>query len=220
MIFMDAFQAMGTSAAANVYKLILRDIFNKKYSAGQRLPEIAVAKEYNVSRTPVREALRRLESEGLVKICPGWGACLASPTMQEVIDTYELRVELEVIAIKRAVKNIKPVQICILEENMEEERKVFADRNLERYLAVNVRFHTIIAESSGSETILYYIENILARSNVQSIFLESFFDFDTNPSLYEHEEIVQALAARDQTECERLMRKHIGNSRDALKLKL
>ena len=106
---MDIQHIQTETAADYVYRQIRKHIFEKRLTIGQRLPEIAIAKEFAVSRTPVREALRKLENEGLVQIKPGWGACLASPTREESMDTYEVREYLEVMAIKKAAHKEAPV---------------------------------------------------------------------------------------------------------------
>ncbi|NCB72724.1 MAG: GntR family transcriptional regulator, partial [Verrucomicrobiae bacterium] len=171
----------GKTSADHVYKGIRKGIFNKTLKSGQRLPEILIAKEYNVSRTPVREALRRLENEGLVQIVPGWGACLVTPTKQEIIDTYEVRETLEIMAIKKASHLITPLQLCMLQEQIDNERKAFEEKDLELYMNVNDAFHQIIADSSANSTLAGYVKNILSRTYVQTIFFESFFNFADNP---------------------------------------
>ena len=205
------------TASEFVYEQLRRKIFEKSLTSGQRLPEVAIAKEMNVSRTPVREALRRLESEGLVQIVPGWGACLASPTKQEIIDTYEVRETLETMAIRKAARRITPLQLCMLQEQINAEREVFVKKDLESYLKVNDDFHIIIAESSGNSTLAGYVRNILSRIFVQMIFFESFFDFDTNPSLEEHIAILEALSAHDEEKCTTLIREHLRLSMEGLK---
>lgn len=207
----------GKTSADYVYERIRSGIFDKTLVSGQRLPEIVIAKEYNVSRTPVREALRRLENEGLVQIVPGWGACLASPTRQEIIDTYEVRENLEIMAIRKASQLITPLQICLLEEQIDTEKKAFKEKNLELYMNVNDAFHLIIAESSGNKTLAGYVKNILSRTYVQTIFFESFFNFANNPSLDEHIRLVEALKKHDEDMCVRLMQEHIKLSMEALK---
>lgn len=214
---MDSISASVPTTAGFVYNQLKKKIFEKTLVSGQRLPEVAIAKELQVSRTPVREALRRLENEGLVQIIPGWGACLASPTKQEIIDTYEVREDLELMAIRKAAKNITPLQLCRLQEQIDAERKTFAERNLEQYLTVNDNFHIIIAESSGNSTLVNYIKNILSRTFVQMIFFESFFDFDSNPSLEEHITLLDALKKHDEQESIRLMREHLRLSMQGLK---
>lgn len=207
------------TAAGFVYKQLRKKIFEKSLVSGQRLPEVAIAKELQVSRTPVREALRRLENEGLVQIIPGLGACLASPTKQEIIDTYEVRETLEIMAVRKAAKIITPLQLCRLQEQIDAEHETFINRDLESYLTVNDNFHITIAESSGNSTLVSYVKNILSRTFVQMLFFESFFDFDTNPSLEEHIMILEALKKHDEDECARLIKEHLRLSMEGLKAK-
>lgn len=210
--------SMGVTAADLVYGRIRKCIFKKEFTSGQRLPEIALAKEFDVSRTPVREALRRLESEGLVQIIPGLGAHLASPTRKEVLDAYEVRKDLEVLAIRKAAPIITNIQLCRLQDKIDEERKTFSDKDLESYLNVNNAFHMIIAESTDNATLVSCVRNVLSRVYVQAIFFETFFDFDTNPSLDEHIRIQAALATHDDKKCAKLMEEHIQATIDSLRL--
>ena len=206
-----------TTATEQVYRELRRRIFLKELKPGQRLPEAALASTLSVSRTPVREALRLLANEGLVDLIPNSGARLASPSLDEVRESYEVREHLEVIAAAKAARNITPVQLCLLEEAIDEEEGIFVSRDLERYLEVNIRFHRIIAEASRNRTLSEYVANILARTYVYMVFFESFFDFDTNPSLDEHREIVKALRQRDESLTVDLMRKHVHLSMEGLK---
>ena len=214
---MDMQHIQTETAADYVYRQIRKHIFDKRLTIGQRLPEIAIAKEFAVSRTPVREALRRLENEGLVQIKPGWGACLVSPSREEIMDTYEVREYLEVMAIKKAAHKITPLQLCMLQEQIDAERKTFEDRDLESYLKVNDEFHLIIAESSGNTALYEFIKNALSRTFVQALFFESFFDFDENPSLEEHIKILEALKNHDEAECEKLMINHVKVTMESLR---
>lgn len=201
----DLFQ----SSVDYVYDEIRSLIMNKNFVPGQRLPEISIAKRLEVSRTPVREALRRLANEGLVVLIPNGGARLASPSKQEIQDAFELRVYLECLAARKAAQNITPVQICLLEEQIQAEEQVFEEKDLESYLEVNQAFHSIIAEASGNILLNEYISNILSRTFVYMVFFESFFDFDSNPSLQEHREIVEALRNRDEELVVKLLQDHI-----------
>ncbi|MDO9507816.1 MAG: GntR family transcriptional regulator [Thermovirgaceae bacterium] len=205
------------TAAEHVYRELKRRIFSKDLRPGQRLPEASLARTLSVSRTPVREALRVLANEGLVILIPGNGARLASPALAEMQEGYEVREYLERLAVRRAARNITPLQICLLDEAVKEEESIFSSRDLERYLEVNVRFHRIIAESAKNRILAEYVGNILSRTYVYMVFFESFFDFDTNPSLDEHREIVRALSDHNEDLAETLMRKHINLSMEALK---
>jgi len=216
---MNNLQGDYETAAEYVYRSIKKDIFLKKLRAGQRLPESSIAKNLNVSRTPVREALRKLANEGLVIITPNAGARLVSPSIQEINDAFELRNYLEQLATAKAVGKITPLQICRLEETIDEEEKIFEKRDLENYLRINIQFHHIIAEASGNSLLVEYVDNVLSRIYVFMVFYESFFDFDTNPSLDEHREIVKALRLGDKKLAQELMGHHILHSAEALKVK-
>ncbi len=204
------------TAAEQVYRELKRRIFLKALRPGQRLPEAALAATLSVSRTPVREALRMLASEGLVDLVPNMGASLASPTLEEVRESYEVREHLETLAGRRAARHITPVQVCLLEEAIEDEERIFSSRDLESYLEVNIRFHRIIAEASRNRTLAEYVANILSRTYVYMVFFESFFDFDTNPSLDEHRQLVRALRMHDEELAVSLMGGHIRLSMESL----
>lgn len=207
-----------TSAEA-VYRQLLHLIFSKQLKPGQRLPEVLLAEQLNVSRTPVREALRRLANEGLVVLMPNVGASIVTPTRPEMVDTYEVRNALECLAVRKAAEKITRVQLARLEEKIAEEEEVFARRDLEAYIEVNNAFHRIIAEAGGNLILADTIENYLARTFVYMVFFESFFDFDTNPSLEEHRAIMAALKAGDAETAVSLMNRHIRQATEDLSRK-
>lgn len=202
-----------------VYEQLKGKIFKKELLRGQRLPEAATARQLGVSRTPVREALRRLESEGLVQVVPGLGACLASPSRQEIIDTCEMREILEVEAIRRASQRITPLQLYMLQERIDSERRLFDVKDLETYLQNNDSFHIIIAEASGNCMLAEYIKNILSRSVVQMILSEQPLNFDTDTGPDEHVAILEALKSRDAERCAACMREHLRCSKEWLETK-
>jgi DNA-binding GntR family transcriptional regulator len=206
-----------STASEYVYRELRKRIFGKKLRAGQRLPEASLARELEVSRTPVREALRRLANEGLVDFIPNLGARLVFPTPGEVQDAYELREYLECLAVKKAAKLIRPPDLYRLEENILEEEQAFAERHLDEYLRVNMAFHGIIAEASGNRMLAEFVGNVLSRIYVYMVLFESFFDFDSNPSLDEHRQILSALRHNDPDLAEKLIRTHVDLSRKALK---
>jgi len=203
---------ISTKTVNYVYQELRHRIFLKEIKANQRLPEISIAKQLNVSRTPIREAFRKLAEEGLVIIRPNDGASTISPSIKDIKDAYEIREQLECFAIKQSVKKITPLQLCLLEENIQKEERIFQERNLEAYLDINTHFHRIIAESSNNKLLADYIENVLKRTYIYMIFYESFFDFDNNPSLDEHRAILATLRKRNEERAIKLMSKHISLS--------
>jgi len=201
-----------TKTVNYVYRELRRLIFLKEIRANQRLPEISIAKHLNVSRTPIREAFRKLVEDGLVVIRPNDGASTIFPSMKDIKDAYEIREQLECFAIKQSVKQITPLQLCLLEENIQKEKHIFQERNLEAYLDINTNFHRTIAESTNNKLLADYIENVLKRTYTYMIFYESFFDFDNNPSLDEHMALLSALRKRNKKIAIKLMHNHIFSS--------
>ena len=167
---------MYTTSADYVYTELRHEIITKQKKPGQRLPEVNIAVQMGVSRTPVREALRRLASEGLVLIIPNSGARVASPSRREMEDAYVVREDLEVLAVRLAAGRVSDRHLRRLEETLLEEERAFSERNLELYLEVNEGFHKIIAEASGNRVLKEYVENILARTNVYIVFYDPFYD--------------------------------------------
>ncbi|PIE53834.1 MAG: GntR family transcriptional regulator [Dethiosulfovibrio peptidovorans] len=205
-----------TTTSEQVYDELRRQILTKKLKAGQRLPETTIAKQLDVSRTPVREALRRLATEGIVQLIPGGGARLTAPTREEIENTYEVREYLECLAVEKAAHRITPLQICRLEEQIELEEQSFRDRDLEAYLEVNNAFHRIIAEASGNMVLADYVDNVLSRTYVYMVFYEQFFNFSSNPSLDEHRALLGALSDHDNDKAVRLMKDHLAVSCEGL----
>lgn len=198
-----------TTSADYVYQELRHRIITKQLKPGQRLPEVNIAVQMGVSRTPVREALRRLASEGLVLIIPNSGARLASPTRREMEDTYAVREQLECIAVSISATRISDRNLRRLDDAILEEEKAFEERNLELYLEVNENFHRIIAESSGNRVLAEYVENILARTNAYIVFYDPFYDIENNPSIAQHKGIAQALKEKEREKAVELMREHL-----------
>lgn len=195
-----------------VYANLKRMILYKELVSGQKLSEIGLSEQLGVSRTPVREALRRLSNDGFVVIVPKSGAWVASPSKKEVEDAYAMRGRLEGWAASMAVRSVTPLFLARLEERIGEEDEIFKARDLERYLAVNTAFHMIIAEASKNSVLMEYVADILSKTFIYMVFMERYFDFGTNPSLDEHRQILAAFAARDEAKCVELVEAHVGTA--------
>ena len=203
-------------AAERAYEGLLRLILTGELEPGDNLPALTLAARLGTSRTPVREALRRLASEGLVLIIPNSGARVASPSRREMEDAYVVREDLEVLAVRLAAGRVSDRHLRRLEETLLEEERAFSERNLELYLEVNEGFHKIIAEASGNRVLKEYVENILARTNVYIVFYDPFYDIESNSSTTEHRAIIDALRAQDADAAANLMRQHIRVSQNSL----
>ncbi|MDR1136745.1 MAG: GntR family transcriptional regulator [Synergistaceae bacterium] len=193
----------------SVYHSIRELILLRKLKKGERVSEANLADQLGVSRTPVREALRRLMTDGYVVMKKNSGAWIAFPTPKDVQNAYGLRIYLERWAISIAAKNRTPLLLSRLAEKIAEETQIFEERNIGRYMDTNRKFHTTIAEASGNQFLAQHIDDIAKKTFVFSVFYEKFFDFDNNPSLEEHRAIFEAIGAGDEEGCIELITRHL-----------
>jgi DNA-binding GntR family transcriptional regulator len=200
------------TAADSVYSAVRKLIIRKELVSGQKLSEIGLSEQLGVSRTPVREALRRLSNDGFVSIVPRSGVWVSSPTWREVENAYMVRGKLEGWAASIAARNMQPVLLARLAEQIALEEEVFRIRDLERYLEVNTAFHEIIAEASGNSVLAGFIGDILSKTFIYMVFVGRYFDFDTNPSLDEHKKILRAFETEDEQLCARLAEEHVATA--------
>ena len=199
-----------------VYNQLRGRIIDKSLKPGQRLPEVKIATEMGVSRTPVREALRRLSAEGLVRVIPNSGARVSSPTASEMESAYAVREYLESLSVNLACKNgLDRRTMERMEEILSEEETAFNERNLDAFLDGNNSFHRLLAEASRNSVLSEYIDNIMLRTNVYILFYDP-FDEKENYSTSEHRAILRAIAKRDIDGAERLIREHLSHSHKAL----
>lgn len=198
-----------TTSADYAYQELRHRIITKQLKPGQRLPEVNIAVQMGVSRTPVREALRRLANEGLVLIIPNSGARLAAPTVRDIEDTFLVRESLECLAVELAAERIGDRHLRRIEEALIEESRAIEDRELETYLEVNEAFHKTVADASGNKVIAEYVEKILARTNAYVIFYDPFYQPDTAPSPDDHRCILAALKEKNKEKCIELMKAHL-----------
>ncbi len=193
---MDSF--LEQTAPGVAYTEIKKMIMLKRLTPGQRLAEISLSQEIGVSRTPVRDALRKLASEGWLKMVPNSGVWVASPTRREIINAYEVRAKLEQWGAEAAMPNVTPLLISRLEENIEEEQAVYDGRiNPDRYSDINSSFHLSIAEAGGNDILCQHIRIAINRTDIYMILYENYLDFANNRSLSEHRELLELFRSRD-----------------------
>ncbi len=184
-----------------------------RYAPGQRLVEGDFIAEMGLSRGPFREALRRLEADGVVLIEKNRGAVVRRYSREEIRYLYEIREMLETQAAKLAADRVagEPAIRARIEASRRRMRKTAADEIAE-YMRENTRFHILIAEASGNPWLRRIIEMLqlpVDRLAAQHIVSSG----ATRDSLDAHEEIVDAILAGDAARAEKLMRTHLRTSR-------
>jgi len=201
------------STAEQVRKAIREEIRNGVFEPGCRLTNDMLAERYHVSRTPVREALIRLEEEKLVSGTPNAGYELRQPSIAELCDIYELREALEGLAIERTVRNGTPPELieelrrfCELRQSSSNESELGAG---------DLAFHSAICRHCGSAAIRAIIENTLLLSTVFAV-APKLFHADRRKTNREHEEILTAIESGDAKRAHKLLAAHIASARKRL----
>jgi DNA-binding GntR family transcriptional regulator len=200
--------------------------------SGTRLRQSALAAEFGVSRTPIREALRKLQAGGLIELQPHRGALVRGLSAREIRDAYEVRAELEALAAELAAVRIRHDQLDRLREAQEQFRdglaKTVAARevgapDLEQALVwgrANDQFHQVIQEAAHNEVLvatLTHLHRSFPRDLSKIVLSESTPLLRTN--VLEHEEIVDALQHRDRDAARELMRRHVRHAGELVTLR-
>ena len=198
-----------------VFNTLRQAILKGELKPGERLLEIALAERLGVSRTPVREAMRKLEQEGLVVMIPRRGAQVASITEKDLNDVLEVRIALENVAIEKACKLITEDELGRLWVAAKEFEKTKAEGNLVRLAETDVVFHEIIYQASDNKRLNQVLNNL--REQMYRYRVEYLKDEQTrNLLVSEHEELVKAIREGDVQKAQDISFHHLENQRKAI----
>lgn len=194
----------------------LRDaIMNQVLKPGERLMEIQLADEMGVSRTPVREAIRKLELEGFIVMVPRRGAYVADISLKDIHEVFEVRACLEGLAARLAAERITPEEMEELERQLVKEAEETETNNLRNIVEIDTSFHDILYKAARNKKLLYFVNNLqeqLHRFRSASLARPG----RSKTALEEHREIIEAIAQNDAEEAEKLARIHIENAENAM----
>jgi DNA-binding GntR family transcriptional regulator len=205
------------SLRARVYAQIEDDILNGVYKAGDNLIETKISEDLGVSRTPVREAIRQLELEGLVQSIPNKGAVVNGITEKDIDDIYEIRTLIEGLAAKWAAEKITPEEMAELEETIELESFYTGRNDIENLLELDSRLHRIIFKASKSNPLNYMLQhfhNYIKKARNMSLAVPG----RPAEALKEHRAIVDAIKAGDGKLAGKQAVEHIRNARQNIKI--
>ncbi|WP_430334395.1 GntR family transcriptional regulator [Rhodococcus sp. ACT016] len=203
------------------YSQIRQAIVEGRYRPGQRLIEQRIAEEFSLSRTPVREALRRLEAEGLVLSEPNRGAVVRTLSMADVSDLYGLRARLEAYAAELAAERIDPTTRELLDAGIEAFARALTltpEDAVERVRAVdtaNSQIHRAIVAAAKHER----LSRLLERTTDVPLVFQAFRQYDraqTERSHLFHQLIRDAIVTGDGRRASALMHEHVLQGRDVL----
>ena len=201
------------SLRGRVFHKLREDILNGKYKENEELREVAIGEELGVSRTPVREAFRQLELEGLIQIVPNKGAYVTGITAKDVKDIYMIRSSLEGMCARLATEHITPEQLEELEENVYIASFHGSKGHMEQMTELDNRFHHILYEACDSKM----LQNLLQDFHQYVIRIRK-KTLSTKErgiaSNEEHRQIMEAIRAGKPEEAERLATCHMNNAYD------
>ena len=136
--------------SGSAYQLIRKDILQNNFAVGEKLTEQVLCERYEMSRTPVREALRQLELEGLIEMVPNRGAFVLGLSPQNLRDLYDMRRDYEVLAVRWAIERMSDEDLARLEEAYEFMEFYTMKKEADKMLNINTQFHELIYAAAGN----------------------------------------------------------------------
>lgn len=193
-----------------VFNTLRQAILRGELQPGERLMEIQLANKLGVSRTPIREAIRKLELEGLVLMIPRRGAVVAEITEKSLRDVLEVRGSLEELAVELACERISEEEIEELKKSAEAFALSLQSGDLTEYAEADVKFHDIIYNATDNQRLVQLLYNLreqmyryrveyLKRVEIHAILLE------------EHQHIIECIEKRDKMGAKKAIRTHVDN---------
>lgn len=198
-----------------VFETLREAIIQGRLRPGERMMEIQLAEEMGVSRTPVREAIRKLELEGFVVMVPRKGAYVAGISVKDIVDVFEVRAALEALAAGLAAERITGEEMEELERSLVQINEVSSRDSIDDIVALDSSFHDIIYRSSRNERLIQIVTHLqeqIHRFRTASLSQPG----RTKWALDEHKKIVEAISDRNVELAQSLAREHIESAEQSM----
>lgn len=205
-------------ASTRAYVEIKGRILSKAYDPGQHLGEEALGESIGVSRTPIREALRRLASDGLVVLKPNRGAQVKTWSSDEIEEILRIRVLLEAEAARLAATRAADSHMAKLEELQDNMMSMVNSdgADIDTLAVLNHEFHITVVQASASN----HLYGILGSLLQVPLMLHSFRQYDQRAlrrSIHQHEDLISAIQTRDAEWAELIMKTHVRSAQNELR---
>lgn len=189
-----------------VYRILKRAILDQAFAAGAKLPEDSIGERLGVSRTIVRQALARLNGEGLIELRPNKGACVSHPSLEDGHDIFAVRRSLETLVVDSLVGKLTAAKIKELEAHVDTEDRARRD-NPSTSIQLAGEFHVLLARLTENAILLRYVTELVSRSSmILSLYGRP---HSSDCAVSEHRELIAALARNDREGACKLMDHHI-----------
>lgn len=198
-----------------VFNTLRQAILRGELKPGERLMEIQLANKLGVSRTPIREAIRKLELDGLVLMIPRKGAEVADITEKSLKDVLEVRRALEELSVKLTCDRITKEEIKELEQAADNFRKTLKGKDITEIAEADVRFHDVIYAATKNQKLIQLLNNL--HEQMYRYRIEYLKDEEVYPKLLkEHKEIIERISKGEKEEAARIVCMHIDNQVNAV----
>ncbi len=198
-----------------VFESLREAIINAHLKPGERLMEIQLAERMGVSRTPVREAIRKLELEGFVVMVPRKGAFVAGLSLKDIAELFEIRGALEGLAAELAAERIDEEELEELERCLFQIAECIESGDTEQIIEIDTRFHDVLFKASRNMRLVQIVNNLyeqIHRYRKTSLA----YPGRAREALEEHKEIVEALCERNVELAHQLALKHMDKAENAI----
>lgn len=215
---MGGMEQKQANAADQAYAYVRQHVISGEFAAGTRLTEWQIADALGTSRTPVREAMRRLVGDGILRFQPNHGTFVGSYSAKEIGELFDVRALLESEVASAAARNISAEQIGQLkrlQDRIEERGLDLARENVERIGALNREFHSLIAQASDNPRMVGMLTNAIEAPVVQQTF-GRYTAAQLQRSFHHHRELIDAFTARDGPWARDTMSCHVRAARFAM----
>ncbi len=189
-----------------IVETIRNAIVNGQLPAGTRVAEPDLADKFGISRTPIREAFRQLESEGFITVIPRKGAIVASLSSKDVADFYDLKAILEGYAARSAAKKLTEKDIAKMEAVNRQIEAAAAKKEVRKVLALHNEFHDIFLKACGNEKLHTIVQNLVMQFQRFRLILA--MPGRIEGSIQQHREIIDAFRRQDGAMAESLVQKN------------
>lgn len=205
------------SIADQIFEQLEKDILSGRYARGEILSEVSLAKQLGVSRTPVREAIRRLEQENILQET-GRGLLVVGISQEDMMDMYEIRLQIEGLAARRAAARITDAELSAMRETLDLQRfyvEKGAESNSDQIKNLDSQFHEQLYQSSGSKA---FCDTLLSLHKKITKFRRASVSKRSRAmqSIEEHETIYEALAKHDPEAAANAVREHALRARERI----
>ena len=187
-----------------IYAVLKEMIADHRFQPGARLNIESIARELDVSRTPVWEAVRRLEQEGLVENIPNRGVFMSSLTAAKALDLYAVREVLEGMAARLAATRMDDSSLENMAQCIQRQREVIEHQDFLAYSKLDFEFHAAVYDACGNEWLRELLETI--KNKMRPLTMQMQPDF--SKLIDQHAELLQALRGRDPEKAEAAFRRH------------